>query len=117
MAISIVQSAQLLSAAIGPAAGGVVASHFGIRAAFFVTAGMRAVALVALIVLFHEIPTGAPGEPRKPPPRLSMRRAFGYPDDVVAEAQAAVRKLLVELADGTEPFATHYRKWLSDVLD
>jgi protein associated with RNAse G/E len=45
------------------------------------------------------------------------RQAYGYPDDVVAEAQAAVRRLLVELADGTEPFATHYRKWLSNVLD
>jgi uncharacterized protein len=45
------------------------------------------------------------------------RRQFGYPDDVVAEAQAAARKLLAELADGTEPFATHYRKWLSDVIE
>ena len=87
MAISIVQSAQLMSAAIGPAAGGYVASHFGIRAAFFVTAGMCAVALVGLIILFHEVPVGvqagAPGEPRKPPPYLSMRRAFGYPNFVL----------------------------------
>ena len=37
-AIGMVQSAQLLSAAVGPAAGGYVASHFGIRYAFFVTA-------------------------------------------------------------------------------
>jgi DHA1 family multidrug resistance protein-like MFS transporter len=83
MAISIVQSAQLMSSAIGPAAGGYVASHFGIRAAFFVTAGMCAVALIGLIVLFHEVPPGEPGEagaPRKPPPHLSMRRAFGYPN-------------------------------------
>ena len=83
MAISIVQSAQLMSAAIGPAAGGYVASHWGIRAAFFVTAGMCALALIGLIVLFHEVPPGEPGEagaPRKPPPHLSMRRAFGYPN-------------------------------------
>ena len=87
MAIGIVQSAQLMSSAIGPAAGGYVASHFGIRAAFFVTAGMCAVALVGLIILFHEVPVGgqpgAPGEPRKPPPYLSMRRAFGYPNFVL----------------------------------
>ena len=87
MAISVVQSAQLMSSAIGPAAGGYVASHFGIRAAFFVTAGMCAVALVGLIILFHEVPVGvqagAPGEPRKPPPYLSMRRAFGYPNFVL----------------------------------
>jgi DHA1 family multidrug resistance protein-like MFS transporter len=83
MAISIVQSAQLMSAAVGPAAGGYVASHFGIRAAFFVTAGMCAVALIGLIVLFHEVRPGEPGEagaPRKPPPHLSMRRAFSYPN-------------------------------------
>ena len=94
MAIGVVQSAQLLSAAIGPAAGGFVASHFGIRAAFFVTAGMCAVALVALIVLFHEIPTGAPGEPRKPPPRLSMRRAFSYPNFLLIMAMLLIAQFL-----------------------
>ena len=45
VAIARVQSAQLLSAAVGPAAGGYVASHFGIRAAFFVTAGLCAPSL------------------------------------------------------------------------
>jgi len=45
------------------------------------------------------------------------RERFGYPDDVVAEAQAAARKLMVELGDGTEPFATEYRKWLADVVE
>ena len=54
VAIGRVQSAQLLSAAVGPAAGGYVASHFGIRYAFFVTAGLCAVALIGLIVLFKE---------------------------------------------------------------
>ena len=58
-AISIVQSAQLMSVAVGPAAGGYVASHFGIRSAFFVTAGMCAIALVALIVLFRRCRPGA----------------------------------------------------------
>jgi MFS transporter, DHA1 family, multidrug resistance protein len=54
VAIGRVQSAQLLSAAVGPLAGGYVASHFGIRAAFFATAGLCAVALVGLITLFKE---------------------------------------------------------------
>src|SRR5215470_1298199 len=54
VAIARVQSAQLLSVAIGPAMGGFVASHLGTRAAFFVTSGMCAVSLVALIVLFRE---------------------------------------------------------------
>ena len=42
VAIGRVQSAQLLSAAVAPLAGGYVASHFGIRAAFFSTAGLCA---------------------------------------------------------------------------
>jgi MFS family permease len=58
VAIGRVQGAQLLSVAIGPAAGGYVASHFGLRYAFFVTAGMCAIALVGLIFLFDE---GRPG--------------------------------------------------------
>jgi len=54
VAIGRVQGAQLLSVAVGPAAGGYVASHFGLRYAFFVTAGMCAIALVGLILLFKE---------------------------------------------------------------
>ena len=45
------------------------------------------------------------------------RAAFGYPDDLVAEAYVAAEKLLVALGDGSEPFATEYRKWLSLVVD
>ena len=60
VAIGRVQGAQLLSVAIGPAAGGYVASHFGLRYAFFVTAGMCALALIGLLVLFTE--TRAHGE-------------------------------------------------------
>jgi uncharacterized protein len=45
------------------------------------------------------------------------RQRFGYPADVVGHAQAAARKLLVALGDGTEPFASHYRKWLADVVE
>jgi len=54
VAIGRVQGAQLLSVAVGPAAGGYVASHFGLRYAFFVTAGMCALALIGLLVLFTE---------------------------------------------------------------
>ncbi|GLY96942.1 DUF402 domain-containing protein [Actinoplanes sp. NBRC 103695] len=45
------------------------------------------------------------------------RERFGYPAEVVTEAYAAARKLMVALGDGSEPFATQYRKWLSDVVD
>ena len=43
------------------------------------------------------------------------RKVFGYPDDVVANAHAAARQLLVSLGDGSEPFATQYRKHLLEV--
>ncbi|PYN93189.1 MAG: hypothetical protein DMD91_30695 [Candidatus Rokuibacteriota bacterium] len=54
VAIARVQNAQLISVAGGPAIGGLVASHLGTRVAFFITAAMCALALVALIVLFKE---------------------------------------------------------------
>ena len=44
------------------------------------------------------------------------RERFGYPDDLLAEAEAASRWLLGALGDGTEPFATSYRKWLALVV-
>ncbi len=54
VAIGRVQAAQLLSVAIGPLAGGLVASHLGTRAAFYATSALCAVALVTLIFLFQE---------------------------------------------------------------
>jgi hypothetical protein len=44
------------------------------------------------------------------------RQRFGYPDELVGEAEAAARWLVDALGDGTEPFATAYRKWLSLVV-
>ena len=76
VAIGRVQSAQLLSAAVGPVAGGYVASHFGIRSAFFVTAGLCALALVGLIVLFKEERPGRAGEVTQRPPHLSLRESL-----------------------------------------
>ena len=76
VAIGRVQSAQLLSAAVGPAAGGYVASHFGIRYAFFVTAGLCAVSLVGLVLLFQE---ARPGEAARRPPPLHFRDVFRLP--------------------------------------
>jgi DHA1 family multidrug resistance protein-like MFS transporter len=78
-AIGMVQSAQLLSVAVGPAIGGYVASHFGMRYAFFATAGLCAVALVGLIVLFQEVAAPAPGSPRATTTRLPLRRILLYP--------------------------------------
>jgi uncharacterized protein len=44
------------------------------------------------------------------------RVRFGYPEDVADSAQEAARWLLGALGDGTEPFASAYRKWLALVL-
>jgi DHA1 family multidrug resistance protein-like MFS transporter len=77
-AIGLVQSAQLLSAAVGPAVGGYVASHFGIRYAFFVTAATCALALIGLITLFHEAPSAPPGASRTPVPPMPLRRILRY---------------------------------------
>jgi hypothetical protein len=41
---------------------------------------------------------------------------YGYPDDVMAAAREAADWLLGALGNGTEPFATAYRKWLALVL-
>jgi len=79
VAIGMVQSAQLLSTAIGPAAGGYVASHFGIRYAFFVTAGLCVLALIALIALFAEDRPAAADGSRRAGPRAPLREALRYP--------------------------------------
>jgi MFS transporter, DHA1 family, multidrug resistance protein len=80
-AIGMVQSAQLMSVAVGPVAGGYVASHFGIRYAFFVTAAMCALALVGLIVLFKEIGPGAgrSGVDGTSAPRVPLAQVLRYP--------------------------------------
>jgi MFS transporter, DHA1 family, multidrug resistance protein len=78
-AIGMVQSAQLLSVAVGPAIGGYVASHFGMRYAFFATAGLCAVALLGLIVLFQEVAAPAPGTQRATATRMPLRRILLYP--------------------------------------
>ncbi len=71
LAIARVQGAQLISVAVGPAIGGLVASHLGTRVAFFITAAMCALALVALIILFQEerpLPSGPARATSRPAP-------------------------------------------------
>jgi len=92
-AIGMVQSAQLLSVAVGPAIGGYVASHFGIRYAFFATAGLCALALVGLIVLFHEVAPAA-GAPRQPASRMPLSDVFKYPNFAVVMALLFVAQFI-----------------------
>jgi DHA1 family multidrug resistance protein-like MFS transporter len=53
-AVGLVQAAQILSAAIGPVAGGLLADSIGIRATFLVTAGVCALALLLVAALYEE---------------------------------------------------------------
>jgi DHA1 family multidrug resistance protein-like MFS transporter len=64
-AVGAIQSAQILSAAIGPVAGGVLADWIGIRATFVVTALVCAGALVLVARHYDETPPVAavPGAP------------------------------------------------------
>lgn len=77
-AIARVQSAQLLSVAVGPAAGGWVASRFGIRYACLVTAALCAVSLLGLLFLFEEVRAGEGGVARTATP-LRLRELFAFP--------------------------------------
>ncbi len=79
VAIGRVQGAQLLSLAVGPAAGGFVASHVGLRYAFFATSAMCALALVGLVVLLREGRPGESGPARVRVPRLPFRQLLRYP--------------------------------------
>jgi DHA1 family multidrug resistance protein-like MFS transporter len=92
-AIGMVQSAQLLSVAVGPAIGGYVASHFGIRYAFFATAGLCALALVGLIVLFQEVAPAA-GAPRQPASRMPLSDVLKYPNFAVVMALLFVAQFI-----------------------
>ena len=93
-AIGMVQSAQIMSVAVGPAVGGYVASHFGIRYAFFATAVLCAVALVVLMVLFREVEPGARGAARPAVPRLPLRDVFRYPHFPVVVAMLLIAQFL-----------------------
>jgi MFS family permease len=94
MAIGMVQSAQIMSVAVGPAVGGWVASHWGIPYAFFATAALCAVSLVVLIALFHEVEPGTRAARGQPVPRLPLRDVFRYPHFPVVVAMLMVAQFL-----------------------
>ena len=77
-AVGAVQSAQILSAAVGPLLGGLLADTIGIRFTFLVTAAACALALVLLLV-FYEDPPHATLAPGAPPPRASFAHVLTLP--------------------------------------
>jgi DHA1 family multidrug resistance protein-like MFS transporter len=62
-AVGLVQSAQILSAAIGPFVGGFLADVIGIRATFLVTALVCAAALALVVLWYREAPRRGPEQP------------------------------------------------------
>lgn len=66
-AVGLVQSAQILSAAVGPFAGGFLADAIGIRWTFVVTAGLCAGALLLVVRYYEESP--------RPPQPVTVRSA------------------------------------------
>lgn len=58
-AVGLVQAAQILSAAVGPFLGGLLADAIGIRQTFLVTAGVCALALAFLVAWYEEAPRSA----------------------------------------------------------
>jgi MFS family permease len=79
-AVGQVQAAQILSAAIGPLAGGVLADLVGIRWTFVATAGLCALALILLSAYYQEAPPGARTDRDLPrPPFAATLRLAGGP--------------------------------------
>lgn len=68
LAVGKIQAAQILSAAVGPLAGGLLADAIGIRATFVLTAALCAVALAFVLRFYTETPRRAVSaeEPRAP---------------------------------------------------
>jgi DHA1 family multidrug resistance protein-like MFS transporter len=75
-AVGLVQAAQILSAAIGPLAGGILADAIGIRRTFLVTAALCALALVLLLACYEERP---PAERAKAAAKPGLRAVMALP--------------------------------------
>lgn len=80
--IGLVQTAQRLGPALGPVIGGVIAGVVGLRHAFFVTSALYGLALLQLLVLYHE----APAHPAARPPaarRVNFRSVLAFENFLV----------------------------------
>jgi MFS family permease len=75
-AVGLIQSVQILSAAIGPFAGGLLADWIGIRATFFITAALCGLALVGVMRFYQEAPPAAAAARPRPP---SLREVLALP--------------------------------------
>jgi MFS transporter, DHA1 family, multidrug resistance protein len=83
-AVGMVQAAQILSAAVGPLAGGWLADTVGIRQTFLATAGLCAVALLFVMRYYQEAPrAAAPGDWTRAPGFTDVLRTHSIPSLLV----------------------------------
>jgi len=75
-AVGRIQAAQILSAAIGPFAGGLLADTIGIRRTFLVTAALCALALVLVVAFYEE---RGPAERKAAGPGTGFRAVVALP--------------------------------------
>ena len=76
-AIAMAQSTQILGLLVGPALGGLLADHFGIRAAFVGASGLAIVAGLNMLLLYREPQSSA--QHRKMRPKASVRALLQTP--------------------------------------
>jgi DHA1 family multidrug resistance protein-like MFS transporter len=85
-AVGLVQAAQILSAAVGPLAGGALADTIGVRRTFLVTSALCALSIV-LLARFYEEGKGPAADAASPESRISfvgVLRLAGVPGLLVA---------------------------------
>jgi DHA1 family multidrug resistance protein-like MFS transporter len=80
-AVGLIQAAQILSAAVGPLAGGFLADAIGVRRTFLVTAIICAGAVVLVARFYHEAPrpNGSSAVPAVAPSFAAILRVGGVP--------------------------------------
>jgi MFS family permease len=76
-AIAMAQSTQILGLLVGPALGGLLADHFGIRAAFVGASGLAVIAGLNMLVLYRE--PRPPAQHRKTRPKAGVRALLQTP--------------------------------------
>jgi DHA1 family multidrug resistance protein-like MFS transporter len=82
-AIGLLQSAQFLALAAGPAIGGVMADHWGLRFNFYVAGALCLVSLALLLWGYRDIP-GSAAAPNQKRPRPSFADVLTLPNLAVA---------------------------------
>lgn len=78
-AVGLIQAAQILSAAVGPLAGGLLADTIGVRRTFLVTSALCVVALLMLLRGYHEPPPARRATEEAPAPVAPFFQVLGVP--------------------------------------